>query len=96
MLECARRSTMMKERNSPMKKPTVLLAAAVLVISTGVAAAKTRDHRPAGSPYGTAVNGDQSSTNVLAGAGTRGYRTPHEVPENGGAASIVQPGSSRR
>jgi hypothetical protein len=75
-----------------MKKYSVLLAAAVLVISTGIASAKSRDHRT--TPYGTGITGDLSSTNVLAGAGSRGYRAPHEVPENGGAASIVQPGST--
>jgi hypothetical protein len=79
-----------------MKKHSVLLAAAVLVISTGMAAAKTRDNRLAGPQYGTAVTSDPSSTNVRAGAGPRGYQAPHEVPENGGAASIVQPGSYRR
>jgi hypothetical protein len=77
-----------------MKKHSVLFAAAVLVISTGMAAAKTRDHRLTGPLYGTAVTSDPSSTNVLAGAGPRGYQAPHEVPENGGAASIVQPGST--
>ena len=78
-----------------MKKYPVLLVAAVLVISTGMAAAKTRDHLLTGPLDGTAVTSDPSSTNVLAGFGPRGYRAPHEVPENGGAASIVQPGSSR-
>ena len=79
-----------------MKKHSVLLAAAVLVISAGMAVAKTRDNRLTGPQYGAAVTGDPSSTNVRAGAGPRGYQAPHEVPENGGAASIVQFGSYRR
>jgi hypothetical protein len=79
-----------------MKKHSVLLAAMVLAVSTGIAAAKTRDNRLTGSPHGTGITGDQSSTNVQAGTGPSGYRAPHEVPENGGAASIVQPGSNRR
>jgi len=83
----------MEKRNSLMKKHSVLLAAAVLAISTGIAQAKTSHHRMTGSSYSTGMTGDPSSTNVLAGSGPLGYRAPHEVPENGGAASIVQPGS---
>jgi hypothetical protein len=58
-------------------------------MSTGIAAAKTQ--RPTDVPNGT---GELSSTNPLAGGGPAGYGAPHEVPENGGAASIVQPGST--
>jgi hypothetical protein len=83
----------MEKRNFLMKKHSVLIAAAVLALSTGIAQAKTSHHRTTGSSYGTGMTGDPSSTNVLAGAGPLGYRAPHEVPENGGAASIVQPGS---
>jgi len=79
----------MAKRNSLMKKPSVLLAAALLVMSTGIAAAKT--HRLTDVPNGS---GELSSTNPLAGGGPAGYGAPHEVPENGGAASIVQPGST--
>jgi ABC-type oligopeptide transport system substrate-binding subunit len=56
----------MEKRNSLMKKHSVLLAAAVLAISTGIAQAKTSDHRMTGSSYGTGMTGDPSSTNVLA------------------------------
>jgi hypothetical protein len=73
-----------------MKKYSVLAAAALLALSTGIASAQARHHRlPANS------SGELSSTNVLDAAGPIGYGAPHEVPENGGAASIVQPGSSR-
>jgi len=81
----------MEKRTFLTKKHCVVLAAALLALSTGMASAKTRDHRV--NPYGTGITGDASSTNVQAGAGPAGYRAPHEVPENGGAASMVQPGS---
>jgi hypothetical protein len=76
----------MAKRNPLMKKPSVLLAAALLAMSTGIAAAQT--HRL------TNGSGELSSTNPQAGGGPAGYAAPHEVPENGGAASIVQPGST--
>jgi hypothetical protein len=79
----------MAKRNSLIKRHSVLLAAALLVMSTGIAAAKT--HRLTDVPNGA---GELSSTNPLAGGGPAGYGAPHEVPENGGAASIVQPGST--
>jgi hypothetical protein len=82
----------MAKRNSPMRKHSVLLAAALLVMSTGIAAAKT--HRLVDAPIGTGVTGEPSSTNPLAGGGPAGYFAPHEVPENGGAASTVQPDSN--
>jgi hypothetical protein len=69
-----------------MKKHSVLLAAALLVMSTGIAAAQTNRL--------TNGAGELSSTNPQAAAGAAGYSAPHEVPENGGAASIVQPGST--
>lgn len=78
----------MKKRNSLVNRHSVLLAAALLVTSTGVATAKTH-HRVT---YGTGETGELSSTNPLAGGGPAGYGAPHEVPENGGAASQVQPG----
>jgi hypothetical protein len=69
-------------------KPAVLLAAALLVTSTGIAAAKTQ-HRVT---YGTSQTGERSSTNILDAVGPAGYAAPHEVPENGGAATQVVPG----
>jgi uncharacterized membrane protein YecN with MAPEG domain len=71
-----------------MNKPAVLLAAALLVTSTGIATARTQ-HRVT---YGTGQTGELSSTNVRGAAGLAGYAAPHEVPENGGAATQVQPG----
>jgi len=79
----------MKKRNSLVNRHSVLLAAALLVTSTGIAAAKTHQHR---ATYGTGQTGEQSSTNPLAGFGRAGYGAPHEVPENGGAATEVVPG----
>jgi hypothetical protein len=70
----------MEKRNSLVKKPSALLAAALVLISTGIASAATRQH-------------ELSSTNVQDAVGPAGYAAPHEVPENGGAASMVQPGS---
>lgn len=69
----------MERRNSLVKKPSVLLAAALVLISTGMASAATRQHA-------------RSSTNVQDAVGPAGYAAPHEVPENGGAASMIQPG----
>jgi hypothetical protein len=71
----------MEKRNSLVKKPSVLLAAALVLISTGMASAATRQHA-------------RSSTNVQDAVGSAGYAAPHEVPENGGAASMIQPGST--
>ncbi|MEA2958495.1 MAG: hypothetical protein QOJ58_4001 [Alphaproteobacteria bacterium] len=72
----------MEKRNSLVKKPSVLLAAALVLISTGsMASAATRQHA-------------RSSTNVQDAVGPAGYAAPHEVPENGGAASMIQPGST--
>jgi hypothetical protein len=82
----------MAKRNSLIKRHSVLLAAALLVMSTGIAAAKT--HRLTDPSNTAGVTGELSSTNPLAGGGPAGYGAPHEVPENGGAASIVQPGST--
>ena len=81
----------MKKRNPLMKKHSFAFAAAVLMMSTGIAAAKTH-HRLTASPYSTGMTGDRSSTNILDAVGPAGYRAPHEVPENGGAASTVLPG----
>ena len=71
----------MEKRNSLVKKPSVRLAAALVLISTGMASAATRQQHA------------RSSTNVLDAVGPAGYAAPHEVPENGGAASMIQPGS---
>ena len=95
----------MEKRDFIVKKPSILIAAALLAISTGVASAQSRHHQvPA---YGTGATsdrsgtnvpeadtvGERSSSNVQDAVGRAGYFAPHEVPENGGAASIVQPGS---
>jgi hypothetical protein len=81
----------MEKRTFFTKKRSVLLAAALLALSSGVAAAKSRDHR-AVAPYGASITDDASSTNVEAATRGLGYAAPHEVPENGGAAMMVQPG----
>jgi hypothetical protein len=70
-----------------MKKASVLLAAALLAMSTGIASA-AQTHRF------TNGSGELSSTNPQAGGGPAGYAAPHEVPENGGAASLVLPGDT--
>jgi hypothetical protein len=90
----------MEKRDFIVKKPSVLLAAALLAISTGVASAQSRHHEvPA---YGTGMTSDRSSTtvpeadtagersssNVQDAVGRAGYFAPHEVPENGGAGQM--------
>ena len=53
----------MEKRNSLVKKPSVLLAAALVLISTGMASAATRQHA-------------RSSTNVQDAVGPAGYAAP--------------------
>jgi hypothetical protein len=95
----------MEKRNFLVKKSAVLFAAALLAISAAGASAETRKHQQHQEPaYGaerSSTNapesdtaGERSSTNVQDAVGAAGYAAPHEVPENGGAASIVQPGST--
>jgi hypothetical protein len=89
-----------------MRKHSALIAAAALLISTGIAAAQSqmprndRSNAPAttgqsrdGMPGGnTGVTGAPSSTNPQAGGGPAGLTTtPHGVPENGGAANSQAP-----
>jgi hypothetical protein len=69
----------MTKRTFMTKRHSILLAAALLALSAGTASAR--------------ITGDASSTNVQAATGGAGYAAPHEVPENGGAADMVQPGS---
>jgi hypothetical protein len=88
-----------------------LLAAAILVASTGIAAAQSQtpmqQHRqgaPATSgqntgsqtdPRGTGVTGAPSSTNPQAGGGAAGNQAPREVPEQGGAPNTTMPSPRR-
>jgi hypothetical protein len=93
-----------------MKRHSALIAAAALLISTGLAAAQSQMPRndksgaPAttgqsrdGMPGGnTGVTGAPSSTNPQAGGGPGGLTTsPREVPENGGAANSRAPSPRR-
>ena len=93
-----------------MKKHSALIAAAALLMSTGLAAAQNQMPRndksgaPAttgqsrdGMPGGnTGVTGAPSSTNPQAGGGPGGpTTTPHGVPENGGAANSQAPNPRR-
>jgi hypothetical protein len=93
-----------------MKRHSALIAAAALLISTGLAAAQSqmprneRSGAPAttgqnrdGAPGGnTGVTGAPSSTNPQAGGGAGGLTTtPHGVPENGGAANSQAPNPRR-
>jgi hypothetical protein len=77
-----------------MRKHSALLAAAILLVSSGIASAQsqtpmTKDRAPATSGQsapqsdpgrGTGVTGAPSSTNPQAGGGGAGYQTPREVP----------------
>ena len=93
-----------------MKRHSALIAAAALLISTGLAAAQSqmprndRSGAPVttgqsrdGMPGGnTGVTGAPSSTNPQAGGGPGGLTTsPREVPENGGAANSQAPSPRR-
>jgi hypothetical protein len=82
-----------------MRKHSALLAAALLVSSTGVGMAQgqspnSQQKSPATSgqssgsqsdPRGPGMTGAPSSTNPQAGGGGAGYQTPRETPEAGGA-----------
>ena len=95
---------MHEERNRDMRKYPLMLASAVLLITSGVASAQTWTtpqypdqfranerttvrERMIQAPSST--NPDATDPNGLLGA-------PHEVPENGGAATFEVPGSPRR
>jgi hypothetical protein len=78
---------------------SALLAAAVLVVSSGVATAKSRHYSRSynsavtttgqGGALRTPMRG-RSSTNPEAASGGRGgWSQPHMVPENGGAPNAV-------
>jgi hypothetical protein len=69
----------MKKQSFLTKRHSILLAAALLALSAGTASAR--------------ITHDASSTNVQAATGGVGYAAPHEVPENGGAADMIQPGN---
>ena len=88
-----------------MRKHSVLLAAALLVSSTGVGMAQgqspnSQQKSPATSgqssgsqsdPRGPGMTGAPSSTNPQAGGGGAGYQTPRETPEAGGAPTTQLP-----
>ena len=62
------------------------------LITAGAASAQASRHHAAPQARHLNVQHDPSSTNPQAGGGPAGYFAPHEVPENGGAATMVQPG----
>ena len=64
------------------------------LITAGAVSAQSPRHRADPQAYRATVQHESSSTNPLAGGGTAGYLAPHEVPENGGAATTVLPGYS--
>jgi ABC-type oligopeptide transport system substrate-binding subunit len=62
------------------------------LITAGAASAQSPRYRADPQAYRATVQHEPSSTNPQAGGGAAGYLAPHEVPENGGAASTVLPG----
>jgi len=62
------------------------------LITAGAASAQSPRHYADPQAHHVIVQHDPSSTNPRAGGGPAGYFAPHEVPENGGAATTVQPG----
>jgi len=87
-----------------MKKYPLILASAVLLITSGVASAQTRmprnaDQFGASGPTTTGrggYTGAPSSTNPKATAPHGALQAPHAVPENGGAPMREVPGGVRR
>jgi hypothetical protein len=94
-----------------LRKYSAMLAAAALLISSGIASAQNQMPRsndnpgaatsgqrtaPRDSGQGTGMSGAPSSSNPQAGGGARGLATsPHQVPENGGAPNAVVPNTKR-
>ena len=90
-----------------MRKHPALLAAAVLMVSSGIASAqsqtpmgKDKAGAPATSgqsgttqsdPRGTGMTGAPTSTNPQAGGGAAGNQAPRELPEAGGAPNTQNP-----
>ena len=98
-------------KGTAMRKYSALLAAAVLMVSSGIASAqsqtpmnKDKAGAPATSgqsgtqsdPRGTGMTGAPSSTNPQAGGGGSGYQAPRELPEAGGAPNTQNPNPPRR
>jgi len=93
-----------------MRKYSAMLAAAALLISSGIASAQSQMPRsndnsgaasgqrttPRDSGQGTGMTGAPSSSNPQAGGGAGGLTTsPHQVPENGGAPNSAAPNTKR-
>ena len=94
-----------------MRKYSAMLAAAALLVSSGIASAQSQMLRsndnsgaatsgqrttPRDSGQGTGMTGAPSSRNPQAGGGAGGLTTsPHQVPENGGAPNAVAPNTKR-
>ena len=94
-----------------MTKYSAMLAAAALLVSSGIASAQSQAPRgndnsgsatsgqrttPSDSGRGTGMTGAPSSSNPQAGGGAGGLTTsPHQVPENGGAPNAVAPNTKR-
>jgi hypothetical protein len=86
-----------------MKKYLVILAAALLLITGGIASAQTKMPRNM-DKYGASgpttgqggVTRAPSSTNPRATAPNGAMQAPHAVPENGGAPMRDVPGGTRR
>jgi hypothetical protein len=93
-----------------MRKYSAMLAAAALLVSSGIAAAQNQMPRGNEKPgattgqrttpdngRGTGMTGAPSSSNPQAGGGANGLQSsPHQVPENGGAPNSVAPNTNRR
>src|SRR4051794_18561507 len=99
-----------RQKGVKMRKHSALLAAALLVSSTGVGMAQgqspnSQQKSPATSgqssgsqsdPRGPGMTRAPSSTNPQAGGGGAGYQTPRETPEAGGAPTTQTPNPNRR
>jgi hypothetical protein len=80
-----------------MKRSLALLAAGALLLSSGIATAKSRHHSRAYNNAPMASGQDALRTPFMGPSSTnpettgRGYMQPHLVPENGGAPNAVVP-----
>jgi hypothetical protein len=93
-----------------MRKHSALLAAGLLLASSGIGMAQSQSPNsqqksPATSgqssgspsdPRGTGMTGAPSSTNPQSGGGGAGYQAPREVPEAGGSPTTRTPNTNTR
>jgi hypothetical protein len=91
-----------------MRKYSAMMAAAALLVSSGIASAQsqmprsndnsgaaTSGQRTTPRDSGQGMTGAPSTSNPQGGGGGGLTTSPHQVPENGGAPNAVAPNTKR-